>query len=152
MLDIDCKILKIINRNKGKIKLKTVQETLIAARGVRVPLSTINSSIERLEKEKYVDWVKYYHIKLTKKGKNLADELIRHAQLLEMLLYNELELDASVAHSESEKFNLLLSCHTIKKICEKYEHPLKSPCGESIANSTTCYCESEMEIKIKSKD
>ena len=73
--------------------------------------------------------------------------MIRHAKLMEILLTEELDLNVKEAHEESEKFNLLLSCNIINRICEKYNHPSKCPCGEVILNSSGCHCE---EIK-KSK-
>jgi Mn-dependent DtxR family transcriptional regulator len=135
--------MKIIYRTDGKARLKYIQEEIETIRGIKIPLSTINSCIERLEKKGLVDWVRYSPFKLTEKGSDLARELIRHAQLLEVLLYNELEVSAEEAHTESEKFNLLFSCNTINKICEKYKHPSECPCGDAIVSSSSCYCEKD---------
>jgi len=143
MLDIDYQILKIIYRSNGNARLKHIQKEMNRTKGVKIPLSTINSCIERLEKEQFVDWVRYSPFKLSERGLDLAKELIRHAQLLEVLLYNELELNAEEAHVESEKFNLLFSCKTINKICEKYGHPLECPCGDTIISSNNCNCEND---------
>ena len=110
---------------------------------------SISRILSRMENESLVNKTKgsgkknEIDITLTEKGENLAKELIRHARLLETLLYNELELSAKEAHNESEKFNLLFSCNTINKICEKYEHPSECPCGDTILSSINCYCEKE---------
>jgi Mn-dependent DtxR family transcriptional regulator len=144
MLDIDYQILKVIYRTNGNARLKYIQHEVEAVKGIKIPLSTINSCIERLEKKKYVNWIRYHPLKLTAYGTNLAKELIRHARLLELLLYNELELSAEEAHIESEKSNLLFSCKTINKICEKYSHPEECPCGEEISNSSNCFCEKKV--------
>lgn len=143
MLDIDYQILKIIYRIDGKGRLKRIQEEIKANKGVKIALSTINSCLERLEKEEYVNWVRYSHVELTNKGENLAKELLRHAQLLELLLHKELKLSVDKAHEESEKLNLMFSCNTINKICEKYNHPNYCPCGKEIPNSDSCYCGEE---------
>jgi DtxR family Mn-dependent transcriptional regulator len=143
MLDIDYQILKIIYRTNGNARLKYIQEEIKATKDIKIPLSTINSSIERLEKKEFVEWIRYSPLKLTEKGSNLAKELIRHAQLLEVLLFNELELSTKEAHLESEKFNLLFSCTIINKICEKYKHPSECPCGDTIQSSFNCFCEKE---------
>jgi DtxR family Mn-dependent transcriptional regulator len=140
MLDLDYQILKIIFRNHGSARLKEIQEEIMNIKNVEIPLSTINSCLERLEKGKFVTWVRYSHVELAQKGRNLAKELLRHAQLLELFLHNELELSVDKAHAESEKLNLLLSCETINKICQKYNHPNYCPCGNEIPNSDSCYC------------
>jgi len=140
MVDIDYQILKIIYRNHGKTRLKFIQSEIKKFKGRSIALSTINSCLERLEKAKSIKWIRYSHVELTEKGKNLAKELLRHAQLLELLLHNELELSIQEAHEESEKLNLMLSCDTINKICEKYNHPNYCPCGNEIPNSDTCHC------------
>ncbi|MFX1386237.1 MAG: metal-dependent transcriptional regulator [Promethearchaeota archaeon] len=143
MLDIDYQILKVIYRTNGQARLKDIQEEIRKRNGIKIPLSTINSCVERLEKKEFVNWIRYSPLKLTEKGLNLAKELIRHAQLLELLLHNELDLSPEEAHVESEKFNLLFSCNTINKICVKYQHPSECPCGDTILNSKHCYCEYE---------
>jgi len=143
MNNIDYKVLKILYRNHGKAKVKHIQNKLNNYGYEAVSYSTIDSCIERLDKKNLVIWKKYQPIELTSEGENYAKELIRHTQLLEVLLYEELDLSTEDAHKESEKFNLLFSCNTINKICEKYNHPEKCPCGEKILNSTDCYCQKE---------
>ncbi len=135
MLDLDCKVLKLLHRSPVPLKVGDI------AIALDIPHSTIGSCVKRLEHEKYVEYDRYNVVKLTDSGKNLAIELIRHSQLMEVLLYYELGLSAEIAHDESEKLNLLFSCGIINKICEKYNHPEKCPCGDEILSSGTCYCE-----------
>lgn len=141
MNDIDYKVLKIIFRNNGKAKIKHIQGELNKYGLIDVSYSTIDSCIKRLCVKGFLIWEKYRPIKISKEGEEFSKELIRHSQLLEVLLYKELELTPNEAHQESEKFNLLFSCNTINKICKKYEHPKECPCGEKILNSETCYCD-----------
>ena len=140
MLDIDYQILKIIFRNDEKVRLKKIQSEIKLIKGIKIALSTINSCLERLEKADFINWIRYSHVELTQKGINLAKELLRPTRLLELLLYNELELSVDKAREESEKLNLILSCETINRICEKYNHPNYCPCGKEIPNSESCYC------------
>lgn len=141
MLDLDYKVLKVLYRTPILLKVGEISKLL------NIPHSTIGTCIKRLEKKKYVLYKRYQPVMLTKSGENLSIELIRHAKLMEKLLVEELELTVEEAHAESEKFNLLFSCSTINKICEKYNHPAKSPCGEFILNSNDCYCD-KSEKKI----
>lgn len=135
MLDLDYKVLKILYRSPTLLKVGEISKLL------NLPHSTIGTCIKRLEKKKYVLYKRYQPVILTKNGKNLSIELIRHAKLMEKLLFEELKLSVEEAHAESEKFNLLFSCSTINRICEKYNHPTKSPCGELILNTNDCHCD-----------
>ena len=141
MLDLEYKVIKFIYRSK-KLKVGEISNQL------HLPHSTIGSCVKRLERNGYVIYERYKPVKLSDKGKDLAIELIRHSRLLECLLINELGLDNKIAHEESEKFNLLLSCETVNKICEKYDHPTQCPCGESIMNSSTCRCEDKKIVNL----
>lgn len=140
MIDLDYKILKILRRNDGKAKIKEIKKKIDAENNSDIRHSTIDSSILRLEKQGHVEWEKYKPISLTENGRNLANELIRHTQLLEVLFHKAIGLSKEEAKAESEKLNLLLSCDTIEKICETYGHPTECPCGEPILNSSNCHC------------
>ncbi|TFG01634.1 MAG: metal-dependent transcriptional regulator [Promethearchaeota archaeon] len=135
MLDLDYKVLKLLYRSEKPLKVGELSMDL------DIPHSTTGSCVKRLEQEGYVIYKRYRPVTLSQKGVDLAIELIRHGQLMEILLYNELGLSIEKAHEEAEKFNLLLSCEIVNKICEKYGHPKKCPCGELILDSSSCYCE-----------
>jgi DtxR family Mn-dependent transcriptional regulator len=136
MLELDYKVIKLLYQHKKPMKIGEISKQL------NVPHSTLGSCVtKRLNVKGFVKYKAYHDVVLTEKGKDLAKELNRHSRLLELLLYNELGISSKIAHEESEKFNLLLSCETINKICNKYGHPNKCPCGELISNSSECYCE-----------
>ncbi len=135
MSDTDYKVLKLLHRSKEPLMVGDI------AKNLSVPHSTIGSCVKRLELEGNVNYERYKPVVLLDKGKHLAMELMRHTQLLEVLLYNTLGLSKEEARIESEKINLLFSCNIINKICEKYGHPEESPCGEAILNSNNCSCE-----------
>lgn len=138
MLDLDYMVLKLLYRAVKPLKVGDIAKIL------GLPHSTIGSSVKRLEEENCVIYKRYHPVILSESGRDLAIEVIRHAQLMEVLLYYELGLSEKDAHNESEKFNLLFSCNTINRICEKYKHPKECPCGEQILNSLDCHCENEI--------
>ncbi|MFW9864727.1 MAG: metal-dependent transcriptional regulator [Candidatus Thorarchaeota archaeon] len=138
MLDIDYKIVRYLNKNK-KRKVGEI------ARHFMLAHSTVGSSVKRLEEEDLVIYKRYQWVELTIKGNSIAIELSRHAHLLELLLHKELGLTVEQAHQESEKFNLLFSCDTINKICEKYNHPKICPCGVEINSTPNCLCEEDLK-------
>jgi DtxR family Mn-dependent transcriptional regulator len=137
MLDLDYKVLKFLYRNND-LKVGVISKEL------GIPHSTIGSCIKRLEDREYVIYHRYKPVILSSKGRELAIELTRHARLLELLLINELKMNPTDAHSECEKFHLLLSCSLINKICQRYGHPKSCPCGEVILSTSGCFCEKEI--------
>ncbi|MFX1277552.1 MAG: metal-dependent transcriptional regulator [Promethearchaeota archaeon] len=137
MLDLDYLVLKKVFKH-GELKVGSI------AKNLEVPHSTVGSCIKRLEKKDLVIYERYKPVKLSSKGRELAIELTRHARLLELLLINEFNMNPTNAHSESEKFNLLISCELINKICQKYNHPKECPCGEEILSSSECFCRDQI--------
>ncbi len=140
MIELDCKVMKILYRNSKRARIKEIKKQIDLNDNNNIRYSTIDSCLKRLENEGFIKWEKYKPIILTEKGTDFTKEIIRHAQLLEIFLFNELGLTVEQAHNESEKFNLNFSCDIISKICEKYQHPEKCPCGEKILNSNACFC------------
>jgi len=134
LLDLDYRVLKLIYNNEEELNVGDIAKML------SIPHSTAGSCVKRLADKGYLIYKQYKNVRLSDKGSDLAIELIRHSQLLEVLLYNELGLSVEDAHREAEKFNLLFSCNTINKICEKYGHPKLCPCGEEILSTPECFC------------
>lgn len=132
--DLEYRILKDIYRSGHALKVSDLSER------IDLPHTTIASAVKRLESEKLVKYKRYGPVSLNESGIELAEELIRHTRLLEVLLCESLGLSKEEARSESEKFNLLFSCNTINKICEKYNHPKKCPCGDEIPQARFCHC------------
>jgi Mn-dependent DtxR family transcriptional regulator len=139
MSNLDYTVLKYLFEAEKPLKIGTIKK------GLKIPHSTLGSCIERLEERGFVNYEPYYEVELTEKGEEMAKELLRHRHLIEILLYKELGLDKELAHKESQKFNLLLSCQTINKICERYGHPQKCPCGSEILDSKNCFCRQRSE-------
>ena len=135
MRELDYTVLKFLYNNKKPIKVSQI------ARKLNIIHSTLGSCVKRLKLNGHVNYEPFFDVSLTNIGKEVAKELIRHEQLLELLFYNELDMTAEEAHAESSKLNLLLSCDTINKICEKYGHPKRGPSGNIIINSKNCACE-----------
>lgn len=139
MIDLDYKVLKFLYNHKMPIKISQM------ARKLNIKHSTLGSCVKRLKANGYINYEPFYEVNLINKGIDVARELLRHERLLELLFFNELGMTAEEAHEESTKLNLLLSCDTINKICEKYGHPKKCPCGDDIINSKNCACELEFK-------
>jgi len=135
MVKLDYEVIKFLFRENTFLKIGELSKEM------DVPHSTLGSCIGRLKALGLVNYEPYYEVELTSEGNDLAKEILRHKHLIEILLYRELHLSKENAHEESEKLNLVFSCETINKICEKYGHPKECPCGETILNSRLCYCQ-----------
>ncbi len=142
MLNIEYSVIEHLYRAKKPLKIGKI------AKDLKLPHSTIGSCVKRLEERRYVRYDRYNPVYLSERGRELAIELIRHAQLLEILLHKSLGLTVEEANAESRKFNLLFSCNIINRICEKYNHPKNCPCGEEIVNTKGCYCNNEYHTKL----
>ncbi len=139
MNHLDYRVITFLFEEKKPLRIGTIKNSL------DIPHSTLGSCIERLKSKGYVEYEPYYDAQLTKKGTELAKELLRHQHLIAVFLYNELGLNRELAHKESKKFNLLLSCGTIDKICKRYNHPKTCACGEIIPNSANCHCQKNLQ-------
>ena len=135
MNDLDHRVLEYLYNSPQDLKVGELAQAL------KCPHTTMGSCIKRLKKIGLVIYVPYRYVSLTSAGKEKAIELIRHAQLVEVLFHEALDLNAEEAHKEAQKVNYLLSCTIINKICEKFDHPKQCPCGETILNSQNCYCQ-----------
>ncbi|MHA2430558.1 MAG: metal-dependent transcriptional regulator [Promethearchaeota archaeon] len=135
MIGLDYSVLKLLHRSDLPLKVGSI------AKNLNLPHSTLGSCIVRLQNGDLVKYKAYKEVILTEKGRELARELIRHAQLIELFLHKSLGLSIEEAHEESEKINFLFTCETVNRICEKFNHPTTCPCGKTILESRNCYCE-----------
>jgi len=134
LVELDYQVIKFLFKENKFLKVGEISNKM------EIPHSTLGSCIGRLKTKGLVKYEPYYEVELTSEGKELAKEILRHKHLIEIFLYRELHLSKEKAHEESEKINLVFSCETINKICEKYGHPKECPCGGTILNSRLCYC------------
>jgi len=80
----------------------------------------------------------YHQMKLTERGCDAATKILRRHRLLEKLFVDLLGLDAASACDEASKLELLLSDHTINRICAVFNHPTTCPCDKPIFSDERC--------------
>ncbi|MHA1264308.1 MAG: metal-dependent transcriptional regulator [Candidatus Helarchaeota archaeon] len=92
----------------------------------------VNKLLKKLEKKELISYKKYGAIKLTEKGQNVANSLIRKHRLAEALFVDLLGLSASEAHEFACKFEHILDEKLANQIEERLGHPHFCPHGHSI--------------------
>ncbi|MFB3060135.1 MAG: metal-dependent transcriptional regulator [Candidatus Binatia bacterium] len=112
-------------------------QPVIAARvaeEIGVSPSTMFSALRRLEKEGYAKVEHRKNIRLTAKGKKVAETILRRHYLTERFLTDLLGLDWVSAHQEAHRMEHVISPMVEKKLAEVLHHPTTCPHGNPIPN------------------
>ncbi|MEM2917477.1 MAG: metal-dependent transcriptional regulator [Candidatus Bathyarchaeia archaeon] len=121
--------LEAIYKLEGKGKTAKTSELV---KWLQVAPGTITNTVERLEKEGLITHVPYKGVKLTRKGRKIALNVIRRHRLSERLLTDLLQVEWSEAHDVACKFEHCLSNDVIKKLEKVLGHPKTCPHGNPI--------------------
>jgi DtxR family Mn-dependent transcriptional regulator len=79
-----------------------------------------------------LDYQKHHGVALTKKGRLVALEVIRHHRLIELFLHEALGLDWDEVHDEAELLEHVLSERLEARIAERLGDPQHDPHGDPI--------------------
>ena len=122
---------------KAIYTLAEESQPVIAARvaeEIGVSPSTMFSALRRLEKEGYARVERRKDIRLTAKGKKVAETILRRHYLTERFLTDLLGLDWVSAHQEAHRMEHVISPMVEKKLAEVLHHPTTCPHGNPIPN------------------
>jgi len=122
---------------KAIYTLAEESQPVIAARvaeEIGVSPSTMFSALRRLEKEGYAKVERRKDIRLTAKGKKVAETILRRHYLTERFLTDLLGLDWVSAHQEAHRMEHVISPTVEKKLAEVLHHPTTCPHGNPIPN------------------
>ena len=78
---------------------------------------------KKLDRQGLVEHVPYHGVRLTRDGRRLALEIVRHHRLLELYLVQELGVPLDHAHREAETLEHALSDDLQRRIAAKLGHP-----------------------------
>lgn len=110
---------------------ETVATTALAARLGVTPASA-TGMIKKLAQMKLVTYEPYQGVRLTRTGRKIALEVIRHHRLIELYLAEALDLPWDRVHEEAEKWEHVLSEDLEERIDELLGHPTADPHGAPI--------------------
>ena len=120
------KVIFEIQEKKGKVSTNSLSEELGIA-----PASVTNM-IKKLSEKKLVRHKLYQGVELTKSGRKIALEIIRHHRLIELYLKEALGVPWDKVHDEAEKWEHVLSEDLEDRIDEYLGYPTSDPHGSPI--------------------
>jgi DtxR family transcriptional regulator, Mn-dependent transcriptional regulator len=110
---------------------KSVGTGAIAERLGVTPASA-SAMLRRLAEDGIVEHNPYHGVRLTKRGEQLALEVIRHHRLLELFLAEILEMPWDQVHREAEVLEHYISPELAESIARKLGNPTRDPHGDPI--------------------
>ncbi len=100
--------------------------------------STITKTIQEMSSTGLIVHIPYKGVRLTPKGKEFAEFLVRRHRIIELML-SHYGFTAEEACEEALKFEGFISKGVIDKICNSLGHPSVGICGR-IKHDTCCCC------------
>ncbi len=119
-------IYRLQERSGGAARTGDIVKLLQVAPG------TVTNTVERLEKEGLVTHAPYKGVKLTKKGRKIAIDVIRRHRLSERLLTEILRVKWSEAHQIACRLEHSFTGDLVKKLEKALRHPKTCPHGNPI--------------------
>ncbi|WP_138431479.1 metal-dependent transcriptional regulator [Fodinibius saliphilus] len=102
------------------------------ADSLEVSSASATNMVKRLSKMGLVDYESYKGASLTKSGKKIALEIIRHHRLLELYLLEVMGYSWDEVHEEAEKLEHHISERFEDKIAKLLDDPTHDPHGDPI--------------------
>lgn len=96
--------------------------------------ATANDMLKKLKEKALVDYEKYGKIRLTKKGMQIATDIVRKHRLWETFLYQKLEFSWDEVHEVAEQLEHIQSEKLVDKLDKFLDFPEFDPHGDPIPN------------------
>jgi DtxR family Mn-dependent transcriptional regulator len=100
--------------------------------------STITELFQKLALLNLVTYDQYHGVRLTIKGDELSELILRKHRLSERFLVDFLGFEPKEACSASSNFDKYVPDEVIDSICKKLNHPEICPCGKPIIKGREC--------------
>ena len=97
-----------------------------------VTAASASAMLKRLGAEGLVEHTPYHGVRLTRRGEQVALEVIRHHRLLELFLAEVLEMPWDRVHAEAEVLEHHISEELEERIAAKLGEPARDPHGDPI--------------------
>lgn len=107
------KTIYLLEKNNRKVRVTDIAEKL------KITKPSVNKGVNLLKEIGLVNYETYGNISLTEKGRNLAVEVIKREDILEMFLVEVLEINRKQAIEEAKSMKHAMSQETALKL-DKY--------------------------------
>lgn len=102
---------------------------------LEVKSASANDMLKKLKEKEYVSYEKYGKITLTKKGKDIAIEIVRKHRLWETFLYEKMNFTWDEVHEVAEQLEHIKSQKLVEQLERFLEFPKIDPHGDPIPNA-----------------
>lgn len=115
-----------IEKLEGKVTTNSLSEKL------NVAPASVTSMIKKLSSKKLITHKRYQGVKLTKAGRKIALEIVRHHRLIELYLQEALGVSWDKVHEEAEKWEHVISEEIEDRMDKFLGYPTSDPHGSPI--------------------
>lgn len=106
------------------------------AKEMETKASSVTDMVKKLSEKGYVDYKKYQGVTLTKKGKEVATNIVRKHRLWEVFLVEKLNFSWDEVHEVAEQLEHIKSKKLISQLDAYLEFPTHDPHGDPIPDKT----------------
>lgn len=121
------------------------------ANSLEVSSASATNMVKRLSEMGLVDYESYKGASLTKSGKKIALEIIRHHRLLELYLLEVMGYSWDEVHEEAEKLEHHISERFEEKIANLLDDPTHDPHGDPIPTKEGLMPEMDAEPLVEAE-
>ena len=131
------KTIYLLSKNNEKVRVTDI------AKKLKITKPSVNKGINNLKEIGLLEYEAYREIVLTKKGIELAENIIKKQDILEMFLVNVLEIEKKQAIEEAKTLKHEISKKTAQKLKQyitEVLHLEELECGYDINNEKCRNC------------
>lgn len=110
---------------------KAVSTTALASL-MKVTAASATGMIQRLARDKLVEYRRYYGVRLSPEGKRIALRVIRNHRIIELFLVEELGIPWNKVHDEAEAWEHVVSTEVVEKMADRLGNPKRGQRGQLI--------------------
>ncbi|POY35418.1 iron-dependent repressor [Solitalea longa] len=119
-------IYKLTEQSEGNITTNAIAEVM------NTKAASVTDMVKKLADKKLVNYAKYQGVRLTKKGEDIAIQIIRKHRLWECFLVNKLNFKWDEVHDIAEELEHINSTTLVDRLDEFLGFPKFDPHGDPI--------------------